>query len=513
MNEGVQNDTESQTNTHMVMQWGQFVDHDIISTSKDAFDCCNGEIKNLPRCFSIMIPPEDSFYSNFSRSCLDLTRSDTHCRREHDWVDQFNKQTAFLDGSAIYGCHQNLALLLRGGLDRKEGKLKENSQLPHFLPSVHDVNIPMSPGGKATDFVAGDDRVETQASLTSIQNLFFNEHNRIAGEMFKLMQGKMGETELDELIYQETRRIVTATMQQITYNEFLPAIIGEAEMSKHGLNHEDCNYSESVDPGILNCFATAAYRMGHSLVQSIFRGVNQPWRLGKFYGDSRFAFKDHGHGYVNELEGLCQQPCMNVDLHMSNQLSNQLYCSKETCKKDTPSAGAGHDLVSTNIQRGRDHGIPGYDKLRQKCGLSHIASLDIRPQEIDEENWSKLKSVYHAVEDIDLYVGGLSETPVQGGLVGPTFACIIGKQFRALMDGDRFFYRHTGGPDILPLTGVMLEQVRKRRLSDVICENTDIQNLTENVFILPGEHNPKVACSSHKNLDIKAITQALAADF
>ena len=35
----------------------------------------------------------------------------------------------------------------------------------------------------------------------------------------------------------------------------------------------------------------------------------------------RFAFKDHGHGFVNELEGLSQQPCMQADLHMSFQLS------------------------------------------------------------------------------------------------------------------------------------------------------------------------------------------------
>ena len=77
----------------------------------------------------------------------------------------------------------------------------------------------------------------------------------------------------------------------------------------------------------------------------------------------RFAFKDHGHGFVNELEGLSQQPCMQADLHMSNQLSRpasffwisqkkqplprQLFCNKES------EPGSGHDLVSTNIQRGR----------------------------------------------------------------------------------------------------------------------------------------------------------------
>jgi len=507
MREGIQDETESKHNTHMLMQWGQFVDHDIISTSRDAFDCCDPEIKNLPRCFPISVPDTDQFFSQFSKTCLDFTRSDTHCAGGESWPEQFNKQTAFLDGSVVYGCHEKRAIKLRGGSRRKGGRLLGNSQLPHFLPSNFDVKMRTSSSDKPTDFVAGDVRVETQASLTSIQNLFFNEHNRIADELFIALKEKVSdEKELDEVVYQETRRILTAEIQHITYTEFLPNVLGKPGMSAHNLDHTICTYDENTDPSIFNSFATAAFRFGHSLVQSIFRGVTQPWRLGKFYSDSRFAFKDKGHGYVNELEGLSEQPCMAVDLHVSEQLTQQLFCNNKTVP------GSGHDLVSINIQRGRDHGIPSYNSARKHCGNTGIESLQSRPADIGEEEWASLVSVYDDVEQIDLYVGGLAEIPAQGGLVGPTFSCIIGTMFKHLMDGDRYYYRHTEGQDIHPLTGAMLEEIQHRSLADIICENTDIQNITRNVFVQPGPDNPKVPCKEHRKMDLKSIGEQLRSE-
>ena len=94
------------------------------------------------------------------------------------------------------------------------------------------------------------------------------------------------------------------------------------------------------------------------------------------------------------------------------------------------------------------------------------------------------------MEEVDLFVGGLAEAPSSGAIVGPTFACIIGDQFKLLMDGDRYFYRHNRGEGIHPLGEHCLKEISKRKLSDVICENTDIAELAENVFtqVSPSQH-------------------------
>ena len=38
----------------------------------------------------------------------------------------------------------------------------------------------------------------------------------------------------------------------------------------------------------------------------------------------------------------------------------------------------------------------------------------------------------------------MAETPLPGARLGPTFACIIGRQFRRMLLGDRFFYKFPG---------------------------------------------------------------------
>ena len=97
----------------------------------------------------------------------------------------------------------------------------------------------------------------------------------------------------------------------------------------------------------------------------------------------------------------------------------------------------GRDLAAINIKRGRDHGLGGYKAFRKACNLKDGEGWDF--QDICKSNKEKLKKLYEKPEHVDLYVGGLLEDRVNEGEVGPTFACILGKQFEALKLGDRFW--------------------------------------------------------------------------
>ena len=57
----------------------------------------------------------------------------------------------------------------------------------------------------------------------------------------------------------------------------------------------------------------------------------------------------------------------------------------------------------------------------------------------------RIQRLYGSVEEIDLFLGGMIERPASdGGLVGPTFQCLVGDQFKRLKLGDRFWYEEGG---------------------------------------------------------------------
>ena len=121
-----------------------------------------------------------------------------------------------------------------------------------------------------------------------------------------------------------------------------------------------------------------------------------------------------------------------------------------------------------------------------------------------------MAGVYSSVDDIDLITGGLAETSVSGGLIGPTFACILGKQFNALMFGDRYFFTHSSGPGHRGLPGELRKEMRRRTLRDVMCENTDIRSLQRHVMKRTDRSNPESSCDSVNEFNWDVVIDNLA---
>merc|ERR1712106_679397 len=459
----------------MIMQFGQFLDHDISATSFPEKRCCLNP--GRPECFNINVPVSDPFYQqrhNLSSTCIDFARSRPACGQSSR--EQVNTITAFIDASNVYGSDDETAQILRSNIG---GRLVENEQESGHLPTKDQLRRPSDHLDDRQDFVAGDLRVNEQPFLTSMHVLFLREHNRLANILQKQLN-----TENDELLYQSARKLVIIEMQNIVYHEFLPTLLGRRFMEKYKLDLAgDSKYNPNANPSVLNSFATAAFRFGHSMINSLFKVIftNQEifWRLSDLFNGKKFNGK-HLLDIEPMILGLLNQNAQKVDGSFANELKNHLF-TEHSPKRQMHFGG---DLVARNIQRGRDHGIPDYNTFRRICNLQPISSFQQKPLEMSRDVWATFQALYTSVDDIDLYPAAIAESPVDSdAILGPTFSCLIGLQFHNLKYGDRYFFTHHR-PNLNYLKRFMAE-MEHRTLSDVICDNTYIDKVQQNALQSP----------------------------
>ncbi|MBX9627637.1 MAG: carboxypeptidase regulatory-like domain-containing protein [Gemmataceae bacterium] len=451
----VQDEASNRGLSAWVYAFGQFIDHDLSLTQPGS-----------PRDrFPIPVPIGDPEFDPAGTG----TRTIGLSRSEFDPAtgtgagnprQQFNELTAYLDGSVVYGSDATRAAALRtfsgGRLKTSAGNL-----LPFNADGLPNQNDGPTPNDQL--FLAGDIRANENIELTAVQTLFVREHNRLAAEIAAANPG-LG----DEEVYQRARRIVGAELQAITYNEWLPALLGANALRPYA------GYDPTVNPGIANEFSTAALRIGHTLLANDVQFLdNSAGRIREGLDLSQ-AFSNPGvvvrEGADPILKYLATDAAREVDNVIVSGVRNFLF--------GPPGAG-GFDLASLNIQRGRDHGLADYNSLRAAYGLPRVtdfAGITSNPQ-----LQGKLQALYGRVDNIDPWVGGLAEDHAAGSSVGPLFRTIIAEQFERVRDGDRFWYQRE-------LTGAELAEVEGTTLADLIRRNSTVTNLQENVFVF----NPAV---------------------
>ena len=447
--------------------WGQFITHDIDFTLTQ-----NGRVDGAAERIDIPVPSGDLWMDPqgtganmimMFRSIYNQSTGIENIPREYP-----NSVTGWIDGSSVYGSSQETADWLRTG---QGGQLKVTSDpngdlLP--LAAEDDETAPSMSfvGFSASErYIAGDSRANEHVGLTAIHILFVREHNRIA----EVLESQNPEW-TDEDLYQSARKYVTALMQQITYQEYLPSMNIYSDWGE---------YDSAVDPSISNAFATLAFRMGHSQIGPLTLRLEEnrtsipqgSIAMENGFWDPNSLVTDGGIDPV--LRGLAFTTQEANDVGYIHALRNMLF--------GAPGMG-GMDMCAIDIQRGRDHGIPDYGSFRDLVGLEVANNWsDVTS---DSELASRLDSIYPNVSSSDPLIGMYAEdhnwthyfpeydeNRTIHSTVGPTMHQIIRDQFHRLRVSDPLFYEWD--PDL----SEVLDEIRNTTLTDIILRNTGIEGM------------------------------------
>ncbi|UYV75987.1 hypothetical protein LAZ67_13002034 [Cordylochernes scorpioides] len=198
---------------------------------------------------------------------------------------------------------------------------------------------------------------------------------------------------------------------------------------------ETTEYDPDLDPTMSFEFMTSSMRFGHSNIQS-----KMPLgKLGEQY--LRDIFFQPFYLYDDSLDalisGFAKDKAQNMDTHVVQDMN-------EFCFRTSPYIPYGTDVTSLDINRGRLNGLPPYVDFLKLCTCRNVTSFEDLADIMPRKNLKRLKDTYRDVRDVDSLAGGMSEYPLEGGLMGPTFTCILAEGMRRIKFGDRFYFEHGG---------------------------------------------------------------------
>ncbi len=418
--------------SNLFVAWGQFLDHDITLSPESEDDT--------------------------------LTVGNTSIHRSETDADgnPLNAITWQIDGSQIYGSNDDMTQLLRGD----DGHLRMGEDQWSDLGLLPEDHANLMAGGGKCPFMAGDVRANENPALNAMHTMMAREHNYWAD---RLAEEHPDWT--DDQIFDGARQIVEYELQQITYNEWLPHLVGDAV-------GDDTGYDPDVDGQISVEFSTAAFRFGHTMVSSTIPAMNADGTTGEI-GD--MAIQDvffntdplRSGGLDDILRGQAASTAQEVDTKVVDDLNFALF---------NDGGENGQSLVAFNILRGQDHGLQSYvDTRAALLGDIDPATLDPKDFSIitsDPALQADLATVYDTVFDVDLWVGGLAEDAVEGTQMGPLFTFVISDQFIRIRAADETF------GELDPALGAkIIADVQNSTLSDIILRNTQIDMMQDDPFV------------------------------
>ncbi|CAL2041089.1 unnamed protein product [Caenorhabditis brenneri] len=453
--------------------------------------CCRGN-NSHPECFEISVPENDSLQSK-NVKCLPYSRSlpvpNPKC--SFGQRQQSNMATSYLDLSQIYGNTDGFVSRMRLFKDgklalRAVGGFNNQMGVP---PANLDNSICRSSTGKPC-LLAGNNRINFLPTSGAMYTIWMRQHNLIAEKL-----SEVNPHWDDQKLFEEARRITIAQFQHVTFNEIVPVLVGKEQLRVMGIklqnNGYDSGYDINIDASASNVFAAAAGQFFLTLLPSKLNIEERKFStrsesLLKHFNDPALIYEK---GKIDGiLKFLLNSPIEKPGLHSSPLLKTAFQ------KKDEADSV---DIIAMVIQMGRDHGLPSYLQWRKFCKLDDVNSfLALQSIFKPSVNISDFERLYETPEDIDVFVGGLSEQPSKGSLLGPTFACLFAHQMTQTKRGDRFWYENFVSPSAF--TVPQIDEIRKTTMARVICDNTDtVTHVQHHAFSLPDDYgNCPLSCNS-----------------
>uniref|UniRef100_A0A1I7VHT5 Chorion peroxidase n=1 Tax=Loa loa TaxID=7209 RepID=A0A1I7VHT5_LOALO len=233
----------------MIAQWAMFIHEDISHTGittlyegdkSKSLLCCNKKYIH-PDCYPIEVNENDTTYSKLTQ-CLPYVRTATLPRENCSLGprEQINQVTSYLDASHIYGSNMERVNKLRA---YRNGFLltQQNSRYHSLLRNTNDGTCTSNRSSQRC-FLSGGEFTNLFPTQTALHTIWLRQHNNIAKQLKSINIDWD-----DEKLFQESRRIVIAQIQHITYNEFLPIIVGKNKLRQYGIKLQYNDYDSDYD--------------------------------------------------------------------------------------------------------------------------------------------------------------------------------------------------------------------------------------------------------------------------
>lgn len=217
------------TFNNMFVTFGQFLVHDITfatpitDTGRSPITSCKCDSKDFSMCLVIDIPDNDPFMPG--QHCMSTPAStsaftDSTCTL--GVKEQMNSDSHYIDLSATYGSTKRTAHGLRVGDSGFLKVTKKPWSKMDLLPTQRDGRTCVDSTATEKCFIGGDSRLMENLLLSGIQAQWVRAHNAFTDQLSRLRPDWHHD---DDIVYEETKKILAALNQKYVYEDWLPILL------------------------------------------------------------------------------------------------------------------------------------------------------------------------------------------------------------------------------------------------------------------------------------------------